>query len=124
MINFRSFPKIKTLLRTAALTGLLLNLQSIWGTDYTWTGGGGPYYTNWKTYANWTPSTGYPSSESDTAKFPGTSATTVIINEDIKIYAIQSHYTPNGNQLLTIDLNNHSLELTYRYLLVDINHHG
>lgn len=101
MINFRSFPKIKILLRAAVLTGLLLNLQSIWGTDYTWTGGGSD--TNWTTSANWTPSTGSPGT-GDTVYIPGTAETTITINSVISIENITLNSA--GSELITIILGN------------------
>ncbi|WP_027728199.1 FlgD immunoglobulin-like domain containing protein [Treponema sp. C6A8] len=118
MINFRSFPKIKTLLRTAALTGLLLNLQSIWGTDYTWTGGGGPY-TNWKTSANWTPSTGYPGQNSaDTATFTGSSEITVTLDSDLTVSGL--NFNTAGSSKITLNLNSHNLTCSGTLLLVHI----
>lgn len=116
MINFRSFPKIKTILRAAALAGLILNLQTIWGTDYTWkntvTNG------NWTDYANWTPSTGYPGqSSADTATFTGSSAITVTLDSDLTVSGL--NFNTAGSSIITLNLNSYNLTCSGTLLLVD-----
>ena len=116
MINFRSFPKIKILLRAAALTGLILNLQSIWGTDFTWkntvTSG------NWTDSANWTPSTGYPGQNSaDTASFTGSSEITVTLDSDLTVSGL--NFNTAGSNKITVNLNSHTLTCSGTLLLVD-----
>ena len=116
MINFRSFPKIKILLRAAALTGLILNLQSIWGTDYTWkntvTSG------DWTDSANWTPSTGYPGQNSaDTANFTGSSEITVTLDSDLTVSGL--NFNTAGSNKITVNLNSHTLICSGDLILVD-----
>lgn len=114
MINFRSFPKIKILLRAATLTGLILNLQGVWARDYTWTGGGSD--TNWTTSANWGVSSGYPSS-GDTATFTGSSEITVTLDSDLTVSGL--NFNTAGSNKITVNLNSHTLTCSGDLILVD-----
>ncbi len=116
MINFRSFPKIKILLRAAALTGLILNLQGVWARDYTWkntvTSG------NWTDSANWTPSTGYPGQNSaDTASFTGSSEITVTLDSDLTVSGL--NFNTAGSSKITVNLNSKKLTCSGDLILVD-----
>lgn len=116
MINFRSFPKIKILLRAAVLAGLILNLQSIWGTDYTWKNT--VTSENWTDSANWTPSTGYPGQNSaDTATFTGSSEITVTLDSDLTVSGL--NFNTAGSNKITVNLNSHTLICSGDLILVD-----
>lgn len=116
MINFRSFPKIKILLRAAVLAGLILNLQGVWARDYTWkntvTSG------NWTDSANWTPSTGYPGQNSaDTASFTGSSEITVTLDSDLTVCGL--NFNTAGSSKITVNLNSKKLTCSGDLILVD-----
>ena len=104
MKGFLDFRHFKKLLKIAGAVWLLAAGRMVWGTDYTWTGGGPD--TNWQTSANWSPSSGYPGS-GDTVYIPGTAETTITINSEISSEISIENITLNsaGSELITIILN-------------------
>ena len=78
-----------------------------WGTNYTWTGGGGTDL-NWTNVGNWTSDSGssYPRT-GDTAIFKGDAPVTVVLDADIEISKLQ---TGTGDSYtVTINTNGHTL---------------
>lgn len=79
-----------------------------WGTDYTWTGGGGTDL-NWTNVDNWNSDSGssYPRTTDDTAIFKGDEAVTVVLDDDIEISKLQTG--TGGSNTVTINTNGHTL---------------
>ena len=78
-----------------------------WGTNYTWTGGGGTDL-NWTNVGNWTSDSGssYPRT-GDTAIFKGNEAVTVDLDANIEISKLQTG--TGGRNTVTINTNGHTL---------------
>ena len=78
-----------------------------WGTNYTWTGGGG-MDLNWTNVGNWTSDSGssYPRTD-DTAIFEGDEPVTVVLDADIEISKLQTG--TGGSYTVTINTNGHTL---------------
>ena len=78
-----------------------------WGTNYTWTGGGGTDL-NWTNVGNWTSDSGssYPRT-GDTAIFKGDEAVTVDLDANIEISKLQTG--TGGRNTVTINTNGHTL---------------
>ena len=78
-----------------------------WGTNYTWTGGGGTDL-NWTNVGNWTSDSvsSYPGT-GDTAIFKGDEAVTVVLDDDIEISKLQTG--TGGSNTVTINTNGHTL---------------
>ena len=78
-----------------------------WGTNYTWTGGGGTDL-NWTNVGNWTSDSvsSYPRT-GDTAIFEGDEPVTVVLDADIEISKLQTG--TGGRYTVTINTNGHTL---------------
>ena len=78
-----------------------------WGTEYTWTDGGGTDL-NWTNVGNWYSDSGssYPGT-GDTAIFKGDKAVTVDLDDDIEISKLQTG--TGGSYTVTINTNGHTL---------------
>ena len=78
-----------------------------WGTNYTWTGGGGTDL-NWTNVGNWTSDSvsSYPRT-GDTAIFEGDEPVTVVLDADIEISKLQTG--TGGSNTVTINTNGHTL---------------
>ena len=119
MEGFLSFRHFKRLLKITGALWLLAAGGMVWGTNYTWTGGGSD--TNWTTSANWGVESGYPGSDSgDTATFPGTTNVSVILDENLPdtLTFSQIIFNTEDSGINTIQLNGKNLNLNYRLLLV------
>ena len=81
-----------------------------WGTNYTWTGGGGTDL-NWTNVGNWTSDSvsSYPGT-GDTAIFTGNTEVTVVLDADITISTIKTG--TEGASKVTIDTNGYTLTTT------------
>ena len=80
-----------------------------WGTNYTWTGGGGTDL-NWTNVGNWTSDSvsSYPGTGTgDTAIFEGDEPVTVVLDADIEISKLQTG--TGGSNTVTINTNGHTL---------------
>ena len=80
-----------------------------WGTNYTWTGGGGTDL-NWTNVDNWYSDSGssYPGTGTgDTAIFKGDEEVTVVLDDDIEISKLQTG--TGGSNTVTINTNGHTL---------------
>jgi len=73
---------------------------AVWATPYTWTGSGGD--ANWTTTGNWDPSTGYPSTTSDTATFTNSTDADVNVDDDIAIGNLNLKQNPHVTNTITI----------------------
>ena len=80
-----------------------------WGTNYTWTGGGGTDL-NWTNEDNWNSDSrsSYPGTGTDdTAIFKGDEEVTVVLDDDIEISKLQTG--TGGSYTVTINTNGHTL---------------
>ncbi|MGN0737635.1 FlgD immunoglobulin-like domain containing protein [Treponema porcinum] len=87
-----------------------------WGTDYTWTGGGGTDL-NWTNVDNWNSDSGssYPRTTDDTAIFTGNTEVTVVLDADITISTIKTG--TGGANKVTIDTKGHTLTASSSFIV-------